>query len=424
MKLHTKINRISLIMVIILAVLMSVMVTYLVRNYAEQQAREEGRVVVAMAKVGLHHTMREVREGKMDRVNVRKEVDDMFKSFASIPQLIEMRALRGNSVIRQFGEIENGEIIEELERVMLDSGEPSEAIQINEDGIKVFHYNGPIKATSQGKVNCMQCHDAAEGEVLGGLSVQVDISKAEAAVSLAIYQVIFLLVFVGGVFVYTIRKFLVPMVRTVGSLTETFEGAIHGEFSRRIKYEGDDEIGEIAFSANRLMSSLNKHVGAIEKDVESLTGRVLHGEGYEPMAYMAKVVHSLTAAVRFKEEIEADRNLDEVYAHFSRMLKKRFDIHRFALYEVSSSRKINKVVLSEGLPDGIDGWCENSNDPDKCRAKRTVRIVDSSEDVKICAQFCGHCKQLDEQLRHICLPVLNSEGDGVTLQIVFDAEQS
>ncbi|MDQ6997130.1 MAG: diguanylate cyclase, partial [Mariprofundus sp.] len=315
--------------------------------------------------------------------------------------------------------------IEAVEKRMLNSGKSSEEIEVNENGIKVYHYNGPLIASSHGALNCMKCHDAAEGDVLGGLSVQVDLSDAEDAIKSAIYQLIALLLFVGVLFAFVMRRMFLPMMDIVGQITSVFSKARHGDFSQRIAYQSNDEIGDISTSTNRLMQSLDDHIGAIARDIEGLTGETFNDSNLEPMQHMANVVHNLTSAVRFKEEIEADRDLEEVYEHFQRILLHDFCIEQFVLYEISSLRNRSVPVASAGLPDGLDGWCSSDvmEDAQACRAKRSVRMVDSRSDQGICPPFCADCKESCVGLRHICLPVLNSDGDGVVLQIIFDVTQ-
>lgn len=422
MKLRTRVHRLTMIATLLLALLVSAVVMVIIRNYAEEQARKEGLIVVEMAKIGLMHSMQEGIAFNDDKTHVRKESVLLFREFSKIPQLIEMRALRGEAVTRQYGEVPDRGEIEPVERRMLETGIPSEQIEVNEKGLKVFHYNGPLIASSSGIMNCMQCHNAREGEVLGGLSVQVDLTDAENAIKSAIYQMVSLLFLVGILFALILRRLFHPLVEVVSQLTYAFSRARSGDFSQRIEYENDDEIGEIVDSTNKLIDSLSQNVGAIASDVEDLTGRSLPSADLEPMEHMAMVVHNLTTAVRFKKEIEADRDLEEVYLHLQRVIKHDFGFDKFALYEVHAHNNRNEPVVMEGAPEALEGWCSTDvqGDSDACRAKRSVHIVDSRKDPEICPSFCGDCKEQFSHLRHICLPSLNSDGDGVILEIVFD----
>ncbi|MDX8410923.1 MAG: diguanylate cyclase [Mariprofundaceae bacterium] len=420
MRLASKINRLALISAVVLTLLLGLSTAWMINQFAEQQARDEGYAIIAMAEVGLRHAM---SEG--DKAHVSKEIRNLFKGFGEIPQLIEMRVLRGESVIRQYCERAENAPDEDVEKQMLKTGKTSETIQVNEDGTRVFHYNGPILASASGALNCMQCHDATEGEVLGGLSVQVDMSNAEQASKTAIYRTILLVLLVGAGFAYAMRRILLPVVGTVGKIGRVFKYAREGDFSGRVAYDSHDEIGDVVGETNHFMESLDQHVGAIGRDVEKLTGAAQRDSRHDPMQHIANVVHNLTSAVRFKEEIEADRNLEEVYAHLARFLKNGLKINRFSLYEVRASENSNVVVATEGLPEGVESWCfaAAEADADACRAKRTIRIVDSSEDDAICPPFCTDKSDACQGLRHICLPVLNSSGDGNILQLVFTEDE-
>jgi len=416
----------TIIMTLTLALLLSAAVTLLIQNYAEEQVRKAGRIVVDMATVGLLHSMHEGMESSSDPEQVRNNIKVLFEELANIPGLIEMRALRGESVDRQYGMVESRGEIEPVEKIMLETGKITEEISLNANGIKVFHYNGPLIArTTEEGLNCMSCHDASEGEVLGGLSVQMDMSAEQNAVYSAIYQLLGLLLLVSISFTFAVRRTFMPMVDVVGQITSAFGKARKGDFSERILHTSNDEVGEISHHTNHLMESLDNHVGAIARDIEGLTGKSFINDDIEPMQHVANVVHNLTSAVRFKEEIEADRNLDEVYQHFQRILVNQFGIDKFAIYEMSSKKHESVPVLISGLPDGFTNWCSEEvlGDSEVCRAKRSVRAVDSRKDQGICPPFCSTRKETCENMRHICLPELNSEGDGVVLQIIFYQEE-
>lgn len=55
---------------------------------------------------------------------------------------------------------------------------------------------------------------------------------------------------------------------------------------------------------------------------------------------------------------------------------------------------------------------------DFCRAKRTAMIINSLDAENICPSFTGN-RIIEEQLYHICLPMILSGSVGGILQVVY-----
>ncbi len=129
--------------------------------------------------------------------------------------------------------------------------------------------------------------------------------------------------------------------------------------------------------------------------------------------------HRIKELSEFKETIEEDATIEEVYSRIEVLLKDTFGINKFSIYRVISGKdKIEPVAISGR--DAGTYWCSREIfiDSNLCRAKRTVKKIDSLNEFKnICPYFRG------DENHHICFPVITGETVGLILQIVYSDEE-
>ncbi|PJA31750.1 MAG: hypothetical protein CO187_07705, partial [Zetaproteobacteria bacterium CG_4_9_14_3_um_filter_53_7] len=129
----------------------------------------------------------------------------------------------------------------------------------------------------------------------------------------------------------------------------------------------------------------------------------------------------------FKQTIEEDRNLNDVYERIFHMLADQFQIKRFSLYEVNHDMQSMKLIYANGLPDNESLWCnaEITEDSSACRACRTAHDINTEDEEVICTSFAGNriCNEQDLHLHHFCAPLMQGGRIGVVLQVIYaDAE--
>ncbi|QKQ27678.1 GGDEF domain-containing protein [Candidatus Reidiella endopervernicosa] len=134
------------------------------------------------------------------------------------------------------------------------------------------------------------------------------------------------------------------------------------------------------------------------------------------------MVDGLVAAAQFKQAIEEDESKAEVYQRLVRVLQESFYLERFSIYEVAASKN-RMYTVSVDSDESMDcRWC----DPqilirsETCRARRTGHTIDSIGSPQICNAF--HPGEGNENLEHICIPVIQSGTVGSVVQMVIDQE--
>ncbi|WP_029522534.1 methyl-accepting chemotaxis protein [Persephonella sp. KM09-Lau-8] len=252
--------RIVIILSLILAFTMAIN-AFSFRKYGIHNADKTGKIVAKLVESGLTAHM---MTGTM---GMRHYFLDQIRSIEGIEKLW---VIRGEPVIRQFGKGNNYEAPkDELDLKAIQTGKIQRKLIENMDTVK-YRITIPYIATSSGKINCLQCHQVNEGEVLGAISIVTDISDVRAfafsttKMILLASVIIFIL---AGLYMY---RFIGKYVDIFEKLKTAMGKAIKGDFSARINTNLKDEAGQTAIEFNRFMEELNQNFDEIKKVMKAL----------------------------------------------------------------------------------------------------------------------------------------------------------
>ena len=177
-----------------------------------------------------------------------------------------LKVLRGDNVTRQYGPGTADEMqADALEQTVLDGGQS--VFRIHKAGdAQIMRAVMPALAWKDylGK-SCLGCHDAAEGAVLGAVSMEISLDKASAAVSAFIVNIFWAAILISVPLMLLIhfsvsRSVTRPLGAMAGGLREIAEGEI--DLGHRLPVHGSDEIGEAAAAFNRVMEKIGEMVKA------------------------------------------------------------------------------------------------------------------------------------------------------------------
>ena len=367
--------------------------------------------------------------GELMRLTITHEMEEgnpehirpYLKELKHIPGFKLAHLVPAESVIKQF-EIDTStyEPAEALEKKVFATGKNADEI-IADGETPIFHLAIPYIAQQQ----CLQCHNAEKNDVLGAVSLEIDMGQQRKAMLSSLTNMLLLFLSFGVIITIALRKLMAPIISTAKEIKLAFGKAQQGDFSVRLEKRSNDEIGDIAEQTNHMMQLLENSLGKISKEIESLHD-TRDDDRHNILKHTVDVVHNMVTSTHFKKTIENDRDLDEVYARLSHELVNRFNIQRFSIYEVSNSNNRMQLMLSQGLPEGAELWCnrEITIDCDACRAKRTADIVSSTKEDGICNSFSGNIVQQNEKLLHSCIPIILSGSVGGVLQLVFTEKEA
>ncbi|WP_457641911.1 methyl-accepting chemotaxis protein [Persephonella sp.] len=231
------------------------------RNYGLKTAENTSRIVAELVRDGLTVHMvtgtMDQREYFLDQVEHIKEIKKLW-------------IVRGESVNRQFGDgTQHEKPRDELDLKALETGEIQKKV-IEDLDKSIFRITIPYIATSKGKINCLSCHNVNEGDVLGAISIELDVTESKL---IGIRTVLMLLAASGVVLVLSglyMSLFVGKYVDLFEKLKKAMKRAIHGDFSSRIETDLKDEAGDTVREFNHFMGQLHQNFNEIKKVMDGL----------------------------------------------------------------------------------------------------------------------------------------------------------
>ncbi|MEO5357538.1 MAG: diguanylate cyclase [Nitrospirae bacterium YQR-1] len=341
--------------------------------------------------------------------------------------LKEIKIIRGKSVSEQFGYSGyESPALSSIEKEVMETGEVKS--QLSEDSSSVlYRLIIPYKATAVEQIKCMDCHRANVGDVLGAVSIVMDLtSLRKEGISTMTYMMAVSLIFSFGT-LYIIYVFFKPYTALFKRLKSGFERAQDGDFGERVAARLMDEAGDVAGGFNTMVENLSKTLSSISHKVSLLIGYQVAGTG-NALKDTSKTVDMLIKIYNFKRTIEKDIKKSEIFTRLEQILNE-FGIKEYSIHEIKQQKNLLitvatsvTVIRQDAEEDRRSLWCNEIifADAQECRANRTGNMVDSRDFPVICPHF-PHSTKL--QKSHFCIPVYIGGQVGNVLQIVYDNDR-
>jgi methyl-accepting chemotaxis protein len=189
-----------------------------------------------------------------------------------------LRVIRGKLVTAEMGESDDkdAEKFDELEgsamsskKVMVErrSHEGKDVLKVVVPSIAVKKYLGQ---------NCLECHDAKEGDMLGAVTMEIPLDRANTAVRNSTLAVLLAAVLVSVlmsaiVWWYVNRAVSRPLRRMTIGLQDIAEGEC--DLTRRLPVAGADELGQASSAFNLMMGKLQSLIGSVKASAIQVADR-------------------------------------------------------------------------------------------------------------------------------------------------------
>jgi diguanylate cyclase (GGDEF)-like protein len=357
------------------------------REFGIKSAVDKAKTTAELVREGLTvHMINSV----MDK---RHYFLERIGSFNDVEQLWVVRA---QSVIEQYGNgFEGEQSKDDVDLAVLKMGKSLNEVSETSDAVHM-RVTIPYVATPE----CLQCHLGGRGDVLGAVSMVMNISdmRESGLKTIAKVCIISLLILIGAV--WTTNLWLNRYLALFEALTQAIKKGHDGDFSPQIKTSVPEESAELAENLNSLYSLLRDTVERIDKKITILIGGSAHNANKNPLIRASDIVDSLVDIYKFKKTVEIDRNKNEIYEHliskFRSVIGKENDL---ALFEISTLK--NKVQLFYSTNSEL--YCSaysGSKLCDECRALRSQTPIFSDD-------FSGSCKYFkrkEPKNLFFCLP--------------------
>lgn len=400
----------SVMLVLILVITLASLASF--RDFSIRAATEHTRTAAEMIRVALTEAM---LNGTIH------QRDSLLERIARVDGLDEARVIRGPLVEAQFG---NGLAMESkvdpIDYQVLTSGQPVYTL-IGGYLTPDFRATLPYIASSQGDVNCLNCHAVPEGAVLGAVTLTASIAHLRTTALLTVLLLAAATIIMSLVSLLFLRRLLQPLVTTAREIEQAVKKAQCGDFSVRVQQRSNDEIGAIALHFNNLSEGITARLSEIRRNVAHLVQSRPLEQG-DLLADTANTVSGLVKVSQFKQAIEEDESSEEVFQRIGEVLQDEFHFETFSIYEVEPARKQIRTINVDGIAQASIQWCspDIQDQCNTCRSVRTGHLIDGTKNNLICRSFSNEARQQGKS--YLCLPVIQSGGVGSVIQLVLSPE--
>ncbi len=382
-------------------VAMIIIITVNFREFGIKGAEKRAMLTAEIVRSGLTAHM---VNGMMDKRAY------FLKQIENNENISALWVVRSQAVISQFGEGFNNEIARDLiDKKVLQTGKTVQ--EMTETATKsTMRMTIPFTASAFGTPNCMQCHHAKEGEVLGAVSMVIDVSDVRGSSFVTILYTTLFAVLIMLMILLVVNKFLKPYIHIFYSIKEVMQSAYAGNYSKRV--DGGDliESKAVATMLNTLLEKLQKVFEEIDKKVYIFLQNKNSVQSSDPLVNINNTIDQLSEIYKFKQTIEHDKELEDIYERLAAVLNKKFDLKDFTIIEADTGNGTNTVVYT------VNG-CHCDVCEGECRANRINMMVDSTIFDNTCHKFNV------EGLNYLCIPYSISNELNIIISIVTENEE-
>ena len=408
MKSNTKITLIIFSMVVLLTSIIVVLVAIGSRQIGYDGVKKKAYLTADIVKNSLTSHM----------VNGNMSQRDVFLD--SIGQLKNVQSLwlvRAKSVSEQFGNsnLANENPKDDVDLEVLKSG--VEKIVIEESLYTAnLRITIPYTASSLDKPNCLNCHNAKEGEVLGAISLSFDISEDRGSNVMVLLYIIGTISIFLIIFLIFIRKRITPYTNSFDSLSDVLKRVHEGDYSIRAKAGVLKEDKEVSNWLNELIEKLETVLTGIEKNLTSFVHNRTSNVNHDKLITAKEIIEDISEIYHYKKTIENDFTIDDIYHRLILVLKDKLEIDCFIIFETDLIKDERKTIYTTN---GAIACCDlKQNIKELCRAERINSIVASENFPEICR--VAKCKA-DEN--YICIPFYVNEQKNIAIHIVSKSKE-
>ncbi|MFM2590249.1 methyl-accepting chemotaxis protein [Vibrio sp. TBV020] len=179
----------------------------------------------------------------------------------------QVKVLRADAVSKLYGPgQENQKPTDEIDKRALAGELVIEPI--NADWGKGIVVALPMKSSENYRgTNCVSCHMAPEGEVLGAIRLEYNLSHVNSMVSqrtMIAIAIMGSLGFIGLVLTLVlIRKFIVRPIQTTSKYMQSVSRS--KDLSQRLEFKQQDEVGQLSGAINSFMATVNESLEQVQE---------------------------------------------------------------------------------------------------------------------------------------------------------------
>ncbi len=339
-------NKVLSIVVSMLLSVSLVSIMVFIYNFKEYSIKNTTEKAISIAQ--------NVRDGlTAHMVNGTMDKRALFLDNIARNQNIEnFHLLRAPSVTKQYGDGLFGETrANDREKRVVKTGEIQTELLESLDQV-VLKVSIPYISSEGSTPNCMLCHESKEGEVLGVISMDLEVSATRMEGVIIAAKILLIVLIILFISILVANHYIRPYIKLFDDLENGISQAYRGDFSYQIDTTLNNEAGKVADRLNEL-----------------------------------------SEIYKFKKTIELDENKEVIYNRIIHIIQTKFSIYKFIFFEVNNKTKLRNIVFDSADLNEVD----LDYDANICRAFRTSTNVFSSDFDDICL----NCKQKTSE--YLCL---------------------
>ncbi|MFA7084558.1 MAG: GGDEF domain-containing protein [Arcobacteraceae bacterium] len=405
---NKKITLIIFTMVSLLTLIIVALVAIGSRQSGYDSAKKRAYLTAEIVKKSLTAHM---VNGNMDQRDV------FLDSMGQLKELNDLWIVRAVSVSEQFGKPHNTNEMarDEIDKKVLRTGKEELVIK---ESLKAasLRITIPYTASSLDKPNCLSCHEAKEGEVLGAISLKFDIQEDRIS-SIAILLNIIVIVIVFLIFILIfISKKIKPYTSSFDSITEVLKQVHEGNYSIRAKSGTLKEDKEASKWLNEIIEKLETVLTGIEKNLTAFVHNRSSNVNNDKLLTAKEIIEDISEIYNYKKTIETDLTKDDIYYRLIQVFKDKLKIKEFYIFENDLIKDERITIYSTNQSKSCCNVTQNVKE--QCRAERTNMVVASENFPEICrAATCETCKD------YICIPFSINEQKSITMHILCEDQE-
>ncbi|RUM45579.1 MAG: GGDEF domain-containing protein [Hydrogenimonas sp.] len=394
----------TLLLLFAIAIIINAAINF--RSYSLQSTYEKAQLVAQIVRDGLTAHM---LSNTMDKRTF------FLRSIAQTKEIKNLWIVRSEKVIKQYGKgLLNEKPKDPIDHKVLQTGEPIQKLLESRDSV-LFRITIPYIASAYSDPNCLSCHKVHEGDVLGAISLEFDIShiRHEGIMTLLkIGAITLVFILIALIAVKILTK---PYIDFFERLQQSLTRARNGDFDLKVetKIQATD-IRAVAKLYNLLIEKFQNTIGTIEHKLAILIKNPI-SECQDPLIKASKTIDILSDIHRFKMTIEHDPTVEQIFERIAEVIKAVMKTEKFVIYHVDS-KKNTRSILYTTMEAPVCSKHSMSN-AQECRTFRTQNIVSSDLFPELCKHYSGLSKY------YYCVPFLITEHYSIVIMLMCDTKE-
>lgn len=349
-------------------------------------------------------------------VNGNMHQRDVFlDSLEKMVELNELWVTRSPNVNKQFGSQATNEFPrDEIDKKVLETGK--EEIIIDETIQKAsLRITIPYTASALDKPNCLSCHTAKEGEVLGAISIKFDIQEDRLSnIAILLNIIAIVIVFLIFFLIFISRK-IKPYTTSFDTITDVLKKVHEGNYSIRAPKGILKEDKEAFMWLNEIIEKLETVLTGIEKNLTAFVHNRSSNMNNDKLLTAKEIIEDISEIYNYKKTIETDLTKEDIYYRLNQVLSYKLEVKDFYIFENDLKKDERKIIIA---PKNKNACCDLKKDiKELCRAQRTKNIISSQNFPEICR--VAKCQKEEE---YICIPFTINDHKSVTVHILCNEE--